>query len=1029
MQWRKSLEAIESLGSQDSGVKTLADLHDARKRHLSQFFTPLAVVEMMWKIAGQSFHHRQVGAINLLDTSIGSGRLMHFATPDKFNIAGVDIHREVVTAVMAEAEAAGFDANILCAGMQDVRPRGYDIALLNPPFSISLESAALSAYPCTRHGRLGPSTTAQSDEYAVSQALEAASVVIAVVPQSLARDLQEQGEKLIGEKPMGRLRAILSLGGSAFKEEGATVDTCVVVFGHDKGPFYGWLKPTSMCVMPDFDLAIREHGYSAPSLRPVTYDTSQPVITLPVTGSKDVRVVHSGRKIGLHFSCGGMQARVLNAVFRKKVGSTDVHRLPAGVKFAGQGLLDVQMILATEDPQATFDGLLHVIQKAGGVVGVDPGLQNHLARLIGSKPRLTTPLGHWVFQSEHANTITAVAKCRVPSDATFMMAPAVKTGQSVTLTRTEDGWSFTLRAWTRKLCNEEAMRLFEMPKTSESWLEAHKPLQQHFPHIAHQLDIEAKRLKIDQSLTWGYQFNDLIELCIRPAGSIVAWKQGLGKARIAAALILLKKAKHGLVTMPACLLDEFGNRLRSAGMPDTMWKVIECPDDLRELRTINVISMERLRMAAGARRSRNTYAKKLRGRIGVMVCDEGDFLANPESDQSRAVAQVSAKTLYALSGTPIANYPRNLINLAVQSVGDGVVGQPYGVRHPLLEQSLCKTMEHASRGIDAFADKFVTLEWVTNAFKEDMTAGAKREVPQLRNLPAFRSWLGPFVKRRLQIEPQVREWVKIPVPTTSVTTLDWDDDHLGYYLRVADEFSTWFKDRRGTPNGSNLIALLARIGAVEQAAAFPQRSRSGVCWHGGLTSNQQFVVDRAVELVGQGRRIVLFALWPELLDIYCREINKSVDVQALTYHGADSQATRRKNIAAFRTGKADVLCASFGITEAGLDLYEGNYVLFAHRLWNSRGEDQSIYRLLRPQQTQAVHVERVHLEGSIQCYQAQMVEWKAATADAALDWGTPMPDGVEFLHLDTILEKFCGDLAEMRGLKRHSLRDSLKELA
>lgn len=1031
MQWRNNLEAIKSLGSQDNGVRSLADLHDARKRHLSQFFTPLSVVEMMWKIASQSFHHRKVGAINLLDSSIGSARLMHFATPDKFSIAGVDIHREVVTAVIAEAEAAGFDASILCAGMQDVRPTGYDIALLNPPFSIAIESAALSAYPCTRHGRLGPGTTAQSDEYALAQALDAADVVIAVVPQSLARDLEEKGEKLIGENQVGRLRAILSLGGSAFKDEGATVDTCIVVFGHHRqSSFHGWLTPANIGDIPDFDLAIRESAYHNPRLRPVTYDSAKPVIKLPVTGSKDVRVVHSGRKIGLLFGCGGMQARVMNAVYRKKVASTEFHRLPAGVKFAGQGLLDIQVILAAADPQHTFDGLLHVIKKAGGLPLVDPGLQNHLARLIRSKPRLTTPMGHWVFRSEHANTITAVAKCRVPTDAAFMMAPAVKTGQSVTLTRTDDGWSFTLKAWTRKMCNEEAMRLFEMPKTSEGWVEVHKPLQQHFPQIAHQLDIEAKRLKLDQSLTWSYQFNDLIELCVRPAGSVVAWKQGLGKARMAAALILLKKSKHGLVTMPACLLDEFGNRLRSAGMPDRMWKVIECPDDLRELRTINVISNERLRMpAAGTRRSRNTYAKKLRGRIGVMVCDEGDFLANPESDQSRAVAQVSAKTLYALSGTPIANYPRNMINLAVQSVGDGVVGQPFGVRHPLLEEALSKTMEQSSRGIDAFADKFVTLEWVTNAFKEDMTAGAKREVPKLRNLPDFRSWLGPFVKRRLQIEPQVRECVKIPVPTTSVTTLDWDDDHLGYYLRVADEFSEWFKARRGTPNGSNLIALLARIGAVEQAAAFPQKSRSGVNWHGGLTSNQQYVVDRAIELVQQGRRIVLFALWPALLNIYCHAINEAVGVQAVTYHGENSQATRRENIAAFRTGKADVLCASFGITEAGLDLYEGNYVLFAHRLWNSRGEDQSIYRLLRPQQTQPVHVERVHVDGSIQVYQGQMCEWKAATADAGLDWGTPMADGVEFLHLDTVLENFCTDLAAMRGLKRHSLRDSLKALA
>jgi hypothetical protein len=293
----------------------------------------------------------------------------------------------------------------------------------------------------------------------------------------------------------------------------------------------------------------------------------------------------------------------------------------------------------------------------------------------------------------------------------------------------------------------------------------------------------------------------------------------------------------------------------------------------------------------------------------------------------------------------------------------------------------------------------------------------------------FRTWLAPFVKRRLQTEPQVRKDVQIPVPTTAITTLDWGDRHLGYYLRVADEFTTWFMKQRGTPQGGNLIALLARIGAVEQAASFPQRSRSGVDWFGGLTNHQQYVVDRTVEKVLEGHKVVLFATWPELLDIYRDEINKQVGVQALCYHGALSKKQRRANISEFRHGSADVLCASFGITEAGLDLYEADYAIFPHRLWNARGEDQSIYRLLRPQQKKPVHVEKVHLQGSIHEYQNQMCDWKQSTADAGLDWGTPLPDDVEFLHLDTVLHRFVDNLAKLRGLTSHQLRDSIKELA
>ena len=1066
--WRQELEAIESLGSKDQGVSRLADLHEARKRHLAQFFTPLPVVKLMWAIAQQSFPSRKLGRINLLDTSIGSARLMHYANAEDFHVCGVDIHEEVVASVTRAAEAHRLSAEFLCAGMQDVHPAGYDIALLNPPFSIQLESATLKPYPCVKHGRLGPATSAQSDEYAIAQALSAASVVVAVVPRSLALDLQNKGSEIVGPKHCKRLRAVLQLGGKAFKEEGANVETCLVVFGHDAGHYHGLLNVDEPAAIPNFHLLLSEVAHNA-RLRPVRFNAEDPVITMPVTGNRKVRVVHSGRKIGLKFSCAGTQAKTLNALFRERVYSSEVHRLPAGVKYAGQGLLDVQVILETDSPLETFEALCDTIRGAGGRPEVDPGLLNYLKRLTRSKPRLVTPLGHWVYRSEHADTVMATAKCRVPSDPKFMMAPSLKTGDEVELTRIESGWSFTMKAWTRNLCDEEAKRLFDMPETSSGWIQIHKPLQDHFPIMARQLAKEAHALGIHTWLSWEFQFEDLVEVCIRPSGCVLAFKQGLGKARMAAALILLKRAKHGLVTMPACLVHEFCGRLRSAGLPDSMWKLIERPEDMTELRVINVVSNERLRMSinsagidveedesdvpegdngtetdavkqtqSGAvevkapkrkKRSRNTYAKKLRGRIGVLVADEGDFLSNAESSQSRAVAQVSAKTVFALSGTPIANYPRNMINLGVQSVGDGVVGQPYGSHFPLLEKSSAKSMAHAERGSQSFATQYCTFEWVTNEFKEDLGKGAKREVPRLKSLPQFRQWLAPFVKRRLQTEPQVRKSVQIPVPTSSVTTLDWEDDHLGYYLKVADDFSRWFKQQKDKPNGSNLIALLARIGAVEQAAAFPQRKRSGEQWYGGMTSHQQYLVSRCIQLVKEGRRIVLFAEWPQLLDILAAGINSESEVKALRYHGELSQGQRRHNIAEFRHGTADVLCASLGITQAGLDLYEADYVLFAHRAWNARIEDQAIYRLLRPQQKKPVHVERVHIDGSIHEYQSQMVNWKMATADAGLDWGTPLPDDVEFLHLDTIIERFVDNLATVRGHSHHQFRDLVKGLA
>lgn len=124
---------------------------------------------------------------------------------------------------------------------------------------------------------MGPHTTAQSDEYAIAQALDAATVVIAIVPQSLAKDLRVRGEEIVGSKA-NRLVAIVRLGGKAFKDEGASVDTSIVIFGHAAGPFIGEFKLQSSSELVDFGLVIGQYAQQ-PKLRPLSYESGAPVIT------------------------------------------------------------------------------------------------------------------------------------------------------------------------------------------------------------------------------------------------------------------------------------------------------------------------------------------------------------------------------------------------------------------------------------------------------------------------------------------------------------------------------------------------------------------------------------------------------------------------------------------------------------------------------------------------------------------------------------------------------------------------------
>jgi hypothetical protein len=372
--WYAPLLTIESLGSQSKRATSLADLHERRREHLGQFWTTQALAAFVWRIAEPVIEAARAAdgggyRVGVFDNSVGVGRLLQFCDPEKHILGGVDVHDPSLRRLAETAEAAGFSCEFREGGMEGIRPIGYGVALINPPFSIHLESPLLELYDSNAFGHFGPKTSAISHVYALEQALDAASVVVAIVPRTFADELLAEGR--------GRLRAVFHAPTGTFSEEGAEVKVSVVVFGGDetgKKPHVETLKSFTGPLL-DMDLVCANESDESPRLRAKTLDESEPVVTLPVTGDKKVRVDHDGRRIVLGFGCGLVEAKVLNAIYDSFVPQNGVkaHRYPKGVKYTGQGLLDLEVHLAQTDARASLQSLLTRIKSAGGKPVVAPG--------------------------------------------------------------------------------------------------------------------------------------------------------------------------------------------------------------------------------------------------------------------------------------------------------------------------------------------------------------------------------------------------------------------------------------------------------------------------------------------------------------------------------------------------------------------------------------------------------------------------------------------------------------------------------
>lgn len=377
---------------------------------------------------------------------------------------------------------------------------------------------------------------------------------------------------------------------------------------------------------------------------------------------------------------------------------------------------------------------------------------------------------------------------------------------------------------------------------------------------------------------------------------------------------------------------------------------LEDLDNLPDCRYI-ITNIETLR--AGAEKiSKTKYhfpiAEKLQalcknGTISVIAFDECHKSKEPTSLQSRAMINVTAKYMVAMSGTPLMNNPLDLY-------------------FPM------KWLGYENHSFYQFKQHYCTLGgW------------GGSQVVGYKNLEEIRAMMDTIMLRRLKTEV-----LDLPEKIRKIEYVDMTPKQNQIYKEV---YNGVMSDLQKIKFSNNPLSMMIRL-------------RQATGWTGIISDKVQesAKMERMIELVQEivesGQKAIIFSNWESVTEV-AREKLKSYNPAYIT--GATKADERMKEVDRFQTDdKCRVIIGTIGAMGTGLTLTAAQNVIFLDSPWNMALKAQAEDRAHRIGTKGTVNIITLVCKNTIDERIEQLVEKKGQIADALVD-GKISVDDINFL--------------------------------
>jgi superfamily II DNA or RNA helicase len=347
--------------------------------------------------------------------------------------------------------------------------------------------------------------------------------------------------------------------------------------------------------------------------------------------------------------------------------------------------------------------------------------------------------------------------------------------------------------------------------------------------------------------------------------------------------------------------------------------------------------------------------------FSLLILDEAQAIKNARTQAAKVVRELDARRRLAMTGTPLENHLGELW-AQFDAVEPGLLGDERGfVRH-----YRTPIEKHADPDRQAKLHKRIAPLMLRRR-KEDV----------LLDLPPK-----TVIERGVELIGKQREL--------------YESLRLAQHERVREAI----RERGLAQSG---IVVLDALLKLRQVCCDPRLVKLERARKAPESAKLDLLLDLLRELVAEGRRVLVFSQFAEMLEL----IERSLDEESISYQTLTGQTRNRAELVEnFQSGHVPVFLISLKAGGVGLNLTMADTVIHYDPWWNPAVEAQATDRAHRIGQDKRVFVYKLICTGTVEEKIQDMQQRKADLAQAVLEGGT-----TQALRFDE------SDLAELFGIE------------